>query len=81
MKPSPDDPAAAAPENPAGREPVPLSLLNNFLYRPRRAGLKIIEGWREANEHTVRGDIVHEHADLTGYEVVRGTKLLRALPV
>ena len=29
----------------------------------------------------MRGDIVHEHADLRGYEVVQGVKLLRALPV
>ena len=30
--------------------------------------MKIVEGWREANAHTERGDIVHEHADLPGYE-------------
>src|SRR5436309_13743778 len=60
---------------------LPLSLLNDFLYCPRRAALKIVEGWREANEHTVRGDIVHEHADLAGYEVAKGVSLLRALPV
>src|SRR5207245_398291 len=62
-------------------EPLPLSLLNDFLYCPRRAALKAIEGWRSENEHTVRGDIVHEHADLPGYEVAKGVKLLRALPV
>lgn len=43
--------------------------------------MKIIEGVRSANVHTTRGDIVHEHSDLAGYEVVRGTTLLRALPV
>lgn len=59
----------------------PLSLLNDFLYCSRRAALKILEGWREANEHTERGDIVHEHADLPGYEVAKGVTLLRALPV
>jgi len=62
-------------------EQLPLSLLNDFLYCPRRAALKIVEGWREANVHTERGDIVHEHSDLAGYEVVKGVKLLRALPV
>src|SRR6266550_2681578 len=65
----------------ASLEPLPLSLLNDFLYCPRRAPLKIVEGWREANEHTVRGDIVHEHADLPGYEAAKGVTLLRALPV
>jgi CRISPR-associated exonuclease Cas4 len=62
-------------------ESLPLSLLNDFLYCPRRAGLKIIEGWRAENEHTVRGDIVHEHADLPGYEVAKNVTLLRALTV
>ena len=60
---------------------LPLSLLNDFLYCPRRVGLKIIEGWRAENEHTVRGDIVHEHADLPGYEAAKNVTLLRALPV
>ena len=62
-------------------EPLPLSLLNDYLYCPRRAALKAVEGWRSANQHTARGDIVHEHADLAGYDVVKGTTLLRALPV
>lgn len=63
------------------REPIPLSLLNDFLYCERRAALKLLEGWRSSNEHTNRGDIVHEHADLAGYEVAKGVTLLRALPV
>ena len=67
--------------NPGEREVLPLSLLNDFLYCPRRAALKIVEGWRAENKHTVLGDIVHEHADLPGYEVAKGIKLLRALPV
>ena len=60
---------------------LPISLLNDYLYCPRRAALKVVEGWRSANEHTNRGDIVHEHADLSGYEVAKGVTLLRALPV
>lgn len=74
---NPQSQISDAPE----REALPLSLLNDYLYCPRRAALKIVEGWREANQHTDRGDIVHEHADLRGYEVVQGVKLLRALPV
>ena len=62
-------------------EALPLSLLNDFLYCPRRAALKTVEGWRSANQHTARGDIVHEHADLPGYDVAKGVTLLRALPV
>lgn len=40
-----------------------------------------MEGIFEDNEHTLRGDIVHEHTDLAGYEVVKGVLLWRALPV
>jgi len=60
---------------------LPLSLLNDFLYCPRRAALKINDGLRSANEHTLRGDLNHEHADLPGFEHRAGWKLLRALPV
>lgn len=66
-------------ENPP--EPLPLSLLNDFLYCPRRAALKELEGLRSENKHTVLGDLVHEHADLPGYEAAKGVTLLRALPV
>jgi CRISPR-associated exonuclease Cas4 len=62
-------------------DPLPLSLLNDYLFCQRRAALKGIEGWRAANYYTDRGDISHEHADLPGYEIVKGTTLLRALPV
>ena len=62
-------------------DPIPLSLLNDFLYCQRRAALKAIEGWRGTNEHTVVGDSVHEQADASGYETVKGVTLLRALPV
>ncbi len=68
-------------ETPNPLEFLPLSLLNDFLFCPRRAALKVVEGWRSANQHTDRGDIVHEHADLAGYEVVKGATLLRSLPV
>lgn len=54
---------------------LPLSLLNDYLYCHRRAALKVVEGWRSANVNTERGDIVHEHADLAGYEVAKGVKL------
>ena len=74
-------PANSSSADPQVPEAFPLSLLNDFLYCPRRAALKAVEGWREANEHTVRGDIVHEHADLPGYEVAKGVTVLRALPV
>jgi CRISPR-associated exonuclease Cas4 len=74
-------PDAANPDPSPGAETLALSLLNDFLYCPRRAALKGIEGLRSENEHTVLGDLVHEHADLPGYEVAKGVTLLRGLPV
>ena len=62
-------------------EPLPLSLLNDFLFCPRRAALKAVDGCWGQNAHTVKGELAHEHADLPGYEVAKGVKLLRALPV
>ena len=62
-------------------ERIPLSLLNDFLYCPRRAALKTIEGWWGENEHTAWGELAHEHTDLPGYELAKGVKLLRAQPV
>jgi CRISPR-associated exonuclease Cas4 len=62
-------------------EAIALSLINDFLFCNRRAGLKIVEGLRRANVHTLIGDLAHEHADLPGYEVAKGVTLLRALPV
>ena len=47
---------------------MPLSLLNDFLFCNRRAGLKVVEGVRRANVHSLIGDLAHEHADLPGYE-------------
>lgn len=67
--------------NPLEGEALSLSLLNDFLFCDRRAGLKMIEGLRGENEHTLIGDLAHEHADLPGYEIAKGVKLLRALPV
>lgn len=62
-------------------EPLPLSLVNDYLFCSRRAGLKLLEGLRGVNEHTAKGDIVHERADTPGYHTARGVTILRALPV
>jgi CRISPR-associated exonuclease Cas4 len=63
------------------REIIPLSAINHFLYCSRRAALIHIEGIFEDNHHTLQGTLAHEHVDLSGYEIAKGVKLLRALPV
>lgn len=60
---------------------LPLSALNDYLYCPRRAALKFIDGLRGANEHTVIGDLAHARVDTPGYEQRAGWELLRALPL
>jgi CRISPR-associated exonuclease Cas4 len=60
---------------------LPLSALNDFLFCPRRAALKFVEGLRGENEHTVLGNLAHEHVDFPGFEERAGWTLLRALPV
>ncbi len=70
-----------SPFSAAGSNPLPLSALNDFLFCPRRAGLKFIEGLRGENEHTVIGDLAHENVDFPGYEQRAGWTLLRALPL
>ncbi len=62
-------------------EVIPLSALNQFLFCARRAALIHVEGIFVDNQHTLRGDLVHEHADFPGYETANGAKMLRALPV
>jgi CRISPR-associated exonuclease Cas4 len=62
-------------------ELIPLSAVNHYLYCPRRAALIHVEGIFEENQHTIRGELAHEHADLPGYEVAKGVTLFRALPV
>lgn len=60
---------------------LPISALNHLIYCPRRAYLIHAEGVFTENEHTLRGDLNHAHADLPGFEHRAGWKLLRALPI
>lgn len=62
-------------------ESISISALNQFIFCPRRCALMNIEGIWRANEHTVKGTILHEHTDKLGYETDKGGKLLRALPL
>lgn len=59
----------------------PLSAVNHFLYCERRAYLIHAEGVFIDNEHTVLGNLAHEHVDTPGYEQRAGWELLRALPL
>jgi CRISPR-associated exonuclease Cas4 len=60
---------------------LPLSALNHFLFCQRRAALIHLEQTFEQNVHTVEGNIVHDRVDTPGYHILRGVKVLRAMPV
>jgi len=62
-------------------EILPLSALNDHLYCERRSHLKLVDGLRGTNEHTLIGDLAHAAVDTPGYEHRAGWELLRALPV
>jgi len=48
-------------------EHMPLRLLNDFLYCPRRCALHQLEGLWQNNAFTVAGLVAHEHADNPGF--------------
>ena len=68
------------PEGQQG-ELVLISALNEFLFCPRRAGLKFIEGARDENAYTLEGTLLHDRADTPGVEERPGVRVARALPL
>ncbi len=62
-------------------EIISISSINQYEYCPRRCGLMLVEGIWSDNEHTVSGTILHKQTDIPGYEVRRGVKLIRSLPI
>lgn len=69
-------------DNPAGRDPVNVSALNQYGYCPRRCGLIYLEGEFEQNLHTARGNAEHERVDRVAHLAGRdGAHVEYALPV
>ncbi|MDQ1469331.1 MAG: CRISPR-associated exonuclease Cas4 [Bryobacterales bacterium] len=60
---------------------LPLSALNHLVFCERRCALIHIEGVFVQNAFTVEGTLAHEAADLSGYEVREGVRMLHALPL
>lgn len=63
------------------QDPIPLSALQHWIYCPRQCGLIHLEQQFEDNVHTARGQAVHHLVDTPGYEVKRGVRVERALPL
>jgi CRISPR-associated exonuclease Cas4 len=67
------------PVDPA--DPLPLSALQHWAYCPRQCGLIHLEQAFDDNLHTLRGQAVHRQVDDPGFEMRRGLRVERALPV
>jgi CRISPR-associated exonuclease Cas4 len=62
-------------------EPLPLSALQHWAYCPRQCGLIHLEQAFDDNLHTLRGNAVHAQVDRPGFELRRGLRVERALPL
>ena len=60
---------------------IALSALQHWAYCPRQCGLIYREQVFDDNVHTLRGQAVHAQADRPGFELRRGLRIERALPL
>jgi CRISPR-associated exonuclease Cas4 len=63
------------------KDPLPLSALQHWAYCPRQCGLIHLEQSFDENLHTLRGNAVHAQVDRPGFELRRGLRVERALPL
>jgi CRISPR-associated exonuclease Cas4 len=62
-------------------DPLPLSALQHWAYCPRQCGLIHLEQAFDDNLHTLRGQAVHAQVDRPGFELRKGLRIERALPL
>ncbi|MBM3589442.1 MAG: CRISPR-associated protein Cas4 [Alphaproteobacteria bacterium] len=62
-------------------DPLPLSALQHWAYCPRQCGLIHLEQAFDDNLHTQRGNAVHAQVDRPGFELRKGLRVERALPL
>jgi CRISPR-associated exonuclease Cas4 len=62
-------------------DPIPLSALQHWSYCPRQCGLIHLDQVFDDNVHTLRGQAVHAQVDQPGFELRKGVRIERALPV
>ena len=60
---------------------IPLALLNQFVFCPRRAALMAVDGVFIHNAHTLEGTFQHERAHDGGESSLPGVRVVRALPL
>lgn len=62
-------------------DPLPISGLQHWAYCPRQCGLIHLEQAFDDNLHTLRGQAVHRQVDDPGFELRKGLRVERALPL
>jgi CRISPR-associated exonuclease Cas4 len=62
-------------------DPIPISALQHWMYCPRQCALIHVEQVFADNVFTARGNAVHKLVDEPGYEIKRGVKVERSLPL
>jgi CRISPR-associated exonuclease Cas4 len=62
-------------------EALPISALQHWAYCPRQCALIHLEQAFDESLHTLRGQAVHAQVDRPGFEVRRGLRVERALPL
>jgi len=62
-------------------DPIPISALQHWMYCPRQCALIHVEQVFADNVHTARGNAVHALVDEPGYEIKKGVKVERSLPL
>ena len=62
-------------------DPIPISALQHWMYCPRQCALIHVEQVFADNVHTARGNAVHALVDEPGYELRKGVKAERSLPL
>lgn len=65
----------------AEADQIPISALQHWIYCPRQCGLIHLEQVFEENLHTARGQAVHHLVDQPGYEIAKGVRVERSLPL
>ncbi|MBL7982604.1 MAG: CRISPR-associated protein Cas4 [Flavobacteriales bacterium] len=62
-------------------DPIPISALQHWMYCPRQCALIHVEQVFADNVHTARGNAVHALVDEPGYELRKGVRAERSLPL
>jgi len=62
-------------------DPIPVAALQHWAYCPRQCALIHLEQAFDDNLDTLRGQAVHAQVDQPGFEVRKGVRVERALPI